>query len=290
MLLKKMVIAIVTFCSCLTSTAFANYEFIFLSFPKSGSCMMRKLLTMMSDDLGYEKAGKYFREHFYCHGYPPSGINQAVVYFSDSLPALVMVRDFRDILVSLSFWFDKIIEKGNSMNLEFRSVPQHVQQEWLQLTFSEKITAFLRGDFHPEIPHYGDIFFKEYENMQYFLSRLKNPCLIKFENLVGPYGGGTREAQEKEVWKVAEMLSISLSTEELAYLCDNLYGLRKQDQGADYSHTFRKGQIGTWKERFTEEHIQLFKERYNESLLELGYEVTENWDVIFNGLKNQRIR
>lgn len=279
MLLKKIAIAIVTFCFCLTSTAFASYEFIFLSFPKSGSCMMRKLLTMMSDDLGYEKAGKYFREHFYCDRYPPFGINQAVVYFSNSLPTLVMVRDFRDILVSLSFWFDKRVEKGSSMNLEFRSVPQHVQQEWLQLTLSEKMTAFLLANFHPEVPHFGDVFLREYENMQYFLSRLKSPYIIKFENLVGPHGGGTREAQEEEVSKVAEMLSISLSADELAYLCDNLYGLRNQDQGADYSHTFRRGQIGTWKERFTEEHIQLFKEHYNEALLELGYETTENWGL-----------
>jgi len=43
------------------------------------------------------------------------------------------------------------------------------------------------------------------------------------------------------------------------------------------SVTFRKGDVGGWRETFTEEHKDLFKKHDNGWLVKLGYEKDENW-------------
>jgi hypothetical protein len=46
----------------------------------------------------------------------------------------------------------------------------------------------------------------------------------------------------------------------------------------DNSPTFRKGNIGDWREHFTEEHKQRFKDSdTNNWLIKLGYEKDGNW-------------
>jgi hypothetical protein len=43
------------------------------------------------------------------------------------------------------------------------------------------------------------------------------------------------------------------------------------------SPTFRRGQIGGWREEFTAEHKALFKEVAGDILIELGYERDHRW-------------
>jgi len=43
------------------------------------------------------------------------------------------------------------------------------------------------------------------------------------------------------------------------------------------SHTFRKGQVGEWKEVFTEEHKELIKSVAGKLLIDLGYETDLAW-------------
>lgn len=41
--------------------------------------------------------------------------------------------------------------------------------------------------------------------------------------------------------------------------------------------TFRKGQIGSWKTHFTDEHKRIFKAISGDLLTETGYESDANW-------------
>jgi hypothetical protein len=41
--------------------------------------------------------------------------------------------------------------------------------------------------------------------------------------------------------------------------------------------TFRKGQIGGWREEFSAEHERAVKDVLGSLLVELGYEVAPNW-------------
>ena len=54
----------------------------------------------------------------------------------------------------------------------------------------------------------------------------------------------------------------------IRWICENSFGK---------TSTFRKGQIGNWKNIFGRAEIDLFKELTGNLLIELGYEKTKNW-------------
>lgn len=95
-----------------------------------------------------------------------------------------------------------------------------------------------------------------------------NVYTVHFENLVGAEGGGSTQAQMQELLNIAHHLNIKLSPAKLEYISRNLFG---------GTSTFSKGQIGSWKKYFTEEHKQAFKIAAGQLLIDLGYETDINW-------------
>jgi sulfotransferase 6B1 len=95
-----------------------------------------------------------------------------------------------------------------------------------------------------------------------------NTMLVKFEDLVGPRGGGSAEAQRRTVERVARHLGVSLEEETVPSIEKELFGLGR---------TFRKGQIGGWREEFSEEHARAARETAGPLLVELGYEADTEW-------------
>ena len=87
--------------------------------------------------------------------------------------------------------------------------------------------------------------------------------MVRFEDLVGPEGGGSAEAQRRAVGRVAEHLGLEADERALGRVQENLFGTGK---------TFRKGQIGGWREEFTPEHERAAEEVAGPLLAELGYE------------------
>jgi hypothetical protein len=94
-------------------------------------------------------------------------------------------------------------------------------------------------------------------------------CVVKFEKLVGPMGGGTREAQHEEIRKIGTHLGMQLDAPTVEHIATNAF-YRK-------SSTFRKGAIGDWANHMTPEHKAAFKEVAGQLLIDLGYEVDVDW-------------
>jgi hypothetical protein len=92
--------------------------------------------------------------------------------------------------------------------------------------------------------------------------------VLRFEELVGGAGGGDDAVQRREVGRVAQFLDLSLSDAELAQVCRSIWG---------GTPTFRKGQIGEWREELTPALLELAHREMDELLVELGYEKTTNW-------------
>ncbi|MDR3647105.1 MAG: hypothetical protein P4L22_06200 [Candidatus Babeliales bacterium] len=107
-------------------------------------------------------------------------------------------------------------------------------------------------------------FYSEYLGWQ----KVPGICNIKFENLVGPKGGGTLEKQLAEIKKIAHHLGKHLSDKEIKEVAKNLFG---------ESNTFRKGKIGSWKKHFNDDHKNHFKRLAGSLLINLGYEKDFNW-------------
>jgi len=92
--------------------------------------------------------------------------------------------------------------------------------------------------------------------------------LVKFEELVGPGGGGSEASQREATRRVADHLGIELDEDRLEEICGGLFG-----QG----RTFRKGQSGGWREGFAPEHEAAAREVAGPLLVELGYEEGLDW-------------
>lgn len=171
-----------------------------------------------------------------------------------------MLRDPRDQAVS----FINFAQKSMKVWPALRSMPfEDALTSWI--TDAKYIKG--TGRFNdPIMDEFGSIasFFEHY------LPWIDHPNFytVRFENLVGAQGGGDNELQKQEIENIAAHLGIKLSDETLQRTLDNLFGK---------SRTFRKGQIGGWKEVFTEEHKEIFKEMAGDLLIYLGYEKDYNW-------------
>lgn len=98
--------------------------------------------------------------------------------------------------------------------------------------------------------------------------RYPQVLMVYFENLVGEKGGGSREMQLDEIRRIAEHLEVELSPERLEEIADNLFG---------GTSTFMSGQIGTWRQYFGPEHVDLIKKSCGNTLIRLGYERDKDW-------------
>jgi hypothetical protein len=92
--------------------------------------------------------------------------------------------------------------------------------------------------------------------------------VVKFEDLVGLRGGGDAEVQRRAVGRVAAHVGISVNERTMRRVEEELFGV---------GPTFRKGQIGGWREEFSPEHERAVKERAGSLLVELGYEAGPGW-------------
>ena len=92
--------------------------------------------------------------------------------------------------------------------------------------------------------------------------------MVKFEDLVGTKGGGSAEAQRLAVERVASHLGVEVEEATMGVVEKDLFGVGR---------TFRKGQIGGWREEFSEEHARAVKGVMGSLLVELGYEAGPDW-------------
>ena len=90
--------------------------------------------------------------------------------------------------------------------------------------------------------------------------------MVRFEDLVGPGGGGSEEAQRLAVERVAAHLGVEVGEGTTRAVEEDLFGVGR---------TFRRGRIGGWREEFTAEHERALAEGALGPLLaELGYDGT----------------
>jgi hypothetical protein len=86
---------------------------------------------------------------------------------------------------------------------------------------------------------------------------------VKYEDVVGPRGGGDTERQRETVRKIMEFTGVDTRQVDLQTVVDSLYD--------EKSPTFRKGRIDSWRDEFDPEFEEVFL-RQSKGLLDLyGY-------------------
>jgi hypothetical protein len=86
-----------------------------------------------------------------------------------------------------------------------------------------------------------------------------NVLKLRFEDLVGEEGGGSRAIQEAAVERWARFLAVDVPTEQLT---EDLFG---------GTRTFRVGRTDSWRDVFEEHHLRAFEREFGDVLVDYGY-------------------
>lgn len=159
---------------------------------------------------------------------------------------IVLIRDPRDVMVSFTYHLRHkkrwVYPAGFS------------QEAFLSLSFQEQLSAALL------YPCFNPI-----ETFPYVAAWMADPSILvcRFEDLVGPEGGGSTYSQVCTLLRIASHIGVNCSVEEAETLARQLFGR---------GWTFRAGQIGEWRRCYTEEHRKLFNHVAPQAVAALGYE------------------
>ena len=86
-----------------------------------------------------------------------------------------------------------------------------------------------------------------------------NVLKLRFEDLVGEEGGGSRAIQEEAVERWARFLAIDVPAGQLI---EGLFGGTK---------TFHQGRTDSWRDVFKEHHLRAFEREFGDVLVDYGY-------------------
>ena len=239
-----------------------------LSVPKSGTYLLDTLLTAMGfihdnfSDIPEEnrdlKPGHYYPlrhilPDFMCIDY----IKAPSLLFTFLNSVTVMIyRDPRDVIVSWANYIPK----------DWAYQFHHIDTVYMKgLSPEKRISALINGDYPIPIYLYGH---KGFYNMRELLLSyyrwlkypLQNLVPIKFEDLIGPNGGGSYEKQIDTIWLLQLALHRPGRPEDFA--------------GKVFSRsspTFRKGRIGSYLEEFTDVHVKEFLSMPQDFMEYYGY-------------------
>lgn len=175
-----------------------------------------------------------------------------------------MFRDLRDVLVSAAHYIG---------SMDKAHVGYHVMRD---LSIDERIGYMLgeetqkgnTDNFRARETSSGLSFPDEVRSFLMWLDR-SDVLMVKYENLIGPDGGGSRELQLGELKKIGGFIGWTPRQADLDAVASRIY-YRK-------AKTFRSGGQGGWKDAFTEKNKSLFKDLLGDDLVRLGYERDLNW-------------
>jgi hypothetical protein len=171
---------------------------------------------------------------------------------------VLLLRDPRDVAVSHAFYV-----KREPLHFHHKYFTKVLQSD------EERIMAAIRG-FGPDAAD-GAPLLPIGESFAGFIRWLEDPSTlaVRFEDLIGPQGGGDSKRQLATIESIGEFVSRPVDREQARHIAQRMYG-----KG---SLTFRKGQTGDWRNHFTDAHRRAFKEAGGDTLIELGYEESMDW-------------
>lgn len=236
---------------CLSSFPMLRPAFVHVSMNSN----RRPTTDELADRIGRLGRGQYASGHVF---YDEE--NAAILEAAD-VRSVLIVRDPRDVVTS---HYKYVTEKNTSHRLTdyYRSLPDD----------DARLLASIRG-VDGEHTADGDPLESVGEWLENFLGwrQTEYTCLVRFEDLIGPKGGGDRESQHDTVRTIADHLGVEIDDATTRRIAENTFSTS--------SDTFRKGLIGDWVNHFGREHATAFQEVAGDALVELGYEEDGDWGI-----------
>lgn len=257
--------------------------FALLTIPKAGSHLMIKTLYFLT------KSEAIWHTKFPSYQYIPGkeGFLYTHLCLSPQLEAdyaelpelkkILLIRDLRDVAISMV----RQIKKAPWPGLNYTQ-----RQDFLRLSPEEQLLFVIDFEYDVEaVAKYAP------NSLQVSLKRLAEQALryaqdpsiltIRYEDLVGPNGGGSFEAQVEQMHRINDFLHLGLSDHFLHTVATKIYGdeINPFDQAGfkNFRSTFQVGMVGKWKDIFKEEHKVAFKHKLGSILVDLGYAEDDLW-------------
>jgi hypothetical protein len=159
-------------------------------------------------------------------------------------------RDPRDMTLSMVNFLGGGTGRGFSAYNDFSVFSDILKSK---ATVAEQLTYALTD---PCFPAQQDL------HRMYWLLNHPAVCKTSFEDLVGPPGGGSADAQDRTLRRIFEFLGVS--DKEPADVAAELF--------KPSAFSFYRGQIGAWREAFNDQHRRLASDRFGNVLSQYGYE------------------
>jgi hypothetical protein len=159
-------------------------------------------------------------------------------------------RDPRDMTLSMVNFLSGRTGRGFSAYNDFPVFSGILKSK---STLDEQLTYALTD---PCFPAQQDL------HRMYWMLNHPAVCKTSFEDLVGPPGGGSAATQAKSLKRIFDFLGVTdRQPEEVAGRLFNRSAF-----------SFYRGQIGAWREVFTDKHRRLARDRFGEMLQLYGYD------------------
>lgn len=233
--------------------------------PKAGTFLLIKALKLMNVDF-YGKSGRYNEatwlqtgQAHLMHYIQSKEMEKLPEVFSSKNKYIVLYRDPRDFMISYLKW--AALAKDRIILAEWRRVP-----------FQDKISQAINETTPQRFNNF--LAWKEHFDNFYIVQELKkrnwdHVLMIKFEDLIGPKGGGSLKKQTEVLREIAKFLNIEITKRSIKKLQKALWG-------GTFTFTEEKQKVGQWKAHFTSQHIADFNNKHHSLLLDLGYEQDGN--------------
>lgn len=240
------------------------------SLPKSGTHLLNRCLSLMPDMAyaGYhlnarktvklkEKILKRLGGGCFVSAHLPFSKRDWTGLQDLGYKQVLMIRDPRDLIVSQFHFISK--RPAARLYPYFAELPDD----------DFRIMATIRGIPDRDapdgigLPDIGTRF------KQYLEWGEHGSHVVRFENLIGEAGGGSSERQLAEVEMLAKHVGISLSSAEATEIAERVFSRNAK--------TFRKGEIGDWRNALSEAHKSALKELVGQLLVDLDYEKNLDW-------------
>ena len=226
---------------------------LFPNLTYTGTIFSRGLLECDELEKVFKKTGKgrFTAAHLWWR-------KEYASYFKEnSFKTILLIRDPRDIVVSEAYYV--ISRKSHRLYEYFSSLGG----------INNCIAECIRGVNSSEYPKKVMVSIRE--RFSNFTPWIKEPnnLLIRFEDLIGESGGGSRLKQIEQIRRIARHIDFDISKKQVENIMCNMKSKR--------TSTFRKGVIGDWKCYFDKNLKNLFKDVAGPLLIDNGYEKDNNW-------------
>ncbi len=241
-----------------------------ISIAKSGTHLLIRCIRLLSQtqfhftghhatpqhiesSLGNLASNKFLVSHI------PYSPHSAAIIKKHQAKVLFTYRDPRDLVISFANYI-----RANDCS----KAPNQAWPMARNMSFDDIINSLIeKGELYHFWP--GIIGIDQYYKAFMPWAHFENCLPIRFEDLIGPKGGGSLETQYETIKTIAQHLQIiSLPEEKFLHVIDNLFGGES---------TFRQGQIGAWKTGLNKQQKELFKKVAGKLLIDLGYENDMDW-------------